>query len=264
MSDLSNEINERMRTLEQIIREKRKTVAMAPKGIVNIAHTDKRVQYYYKDDSKDSKRKYLKKSDVALIRELCQKDYDERVLESAEKEYARLKTLQNIYQKGACEDIYEKLHMDRKLFVTPIVVPEDEFILNWIQKDYEGKGFAPDYPEYYTDNGERVRSKSEILIANALKKYGVPYRYEAPLYLNGVGIIHPDFTVLNVRERKEYYWEHLGKMDDSEYAEQAIQRIDIYGKNNIFSGDKLILSYETYKCPINSKNIDKMINQYLK
>ena len=199
-----------------------------------------------------------------MIRELCQKDYDERVLAAAEKEYTRLKMLQNIYKKGNCEEIYEKLHIDRKMYITPIVLPQDEFVLNWMKQDYTRKGFSDDYPEYYTDNGERVRSKSEILIANALKKYGVPYRYEAPLYLEGLGIIHPDFTVLNARERKEYYWEHLGKMDDSEYVEQALHRIDVYQKNNMFLGDKLILSYETYKYPINSKNIDKLINHYFR
>ena len=264
MNNLSREIRERMHALEQIIQEKRKTVEVAPKGIINIAHSDKRVQYYYKDDSKDVKRKYLKKTEESLIRELCQKDYDERVLVSAEKEYTRLKMLQKIYQKGTCEDIYEKIHRDRKNYITPIVLPNDEFVLDWIQQEYIRKGFSDDYPEYYTDNGERVRSKSEILIANALKKYGVPYRYEAPLYLEGLGIIHPDFTVLNIRERKEYYWEHLGKMDDSEYVEQALHRINVYQKNNLFPGDKLILSYETYKHPINSKNIDKMINQYFR
>ena len=43
---------------------------------------------------------------------------------------------------------------------------------------------------------------------NDLKeKHNVPYHYEAPLYLKGRGIIHPDFTVLNIRTRQEYYWE---------------------------------------------------------
>jgi len=71
-------------------------------------------------------------------------------------------------------------------------------------------------PELYTAKGERVRSKSEIIIADSLMRAGVPYRYEFPIILNGYGKIYPDFTVLNVGLRKELYWEHLGMMDDSE------------------------------------------------
>lgn len=264
MNHLSEKINQRIKVLESIIKEKRIEVANAPYGCINFARSGNRLQYYYKNDSKDEKRKYLKKADEPIVKALCQKDYDKRVLERAEKEYCRLKMLQKIYQVGVFEDVYEKLNADRKSFVTPIVLSEEEFISQWLRQDYPRKGFAPNAPEYYSDNGERVRSKSEILIANALKKHGVPYRYEAPLYLNGLGIIHPDFTVLNVTERKEYYWEHMGKMDDPQYIEQALQRIDAYEKNNIFPGVKLILSHETLMHPIDSRNIEKMIVQYLK
>lgn len=86
---------------------------------------------------------------------------------------------------------------------------------------------------------------------------------KAPLHLNGYGTIHPDFTVLNVKERKEYYWEHMGKMDEPEYIEKALQRINAYEKNDIFPGNRLILSHETLKYPINSRNIEKLIFQYL-
>lgn len=67
-----------------------------------------------------------------------------------------------------------------------------------------------------------------MIIADLLNKEGIPYRYEYPIQLNGVGWIYPDFTVLNVRLRKEYYWEHLGMMDDYSYAEKALQKISSY------------------------------------
>jgi len=92
----------------------------------------------------------------------------------------------------------------------------------------------------------------------------VPYRYEEPLYLESYGIVHPDFTVLNVRTRKEIYWEHLGKMDDMEYAKDALERILIYEKNGIFPGDKLVISHETMENPINSRLIDAIIFKYFK
>ena len=100
---------------------------------------------------------------------------------------------------------------------------------------------------------------------NDLKeKHNVPYHYEAPLNLKGRGIIHPDFTVLNIRTRQEYYWEHMGKMDDEEYIQDALRRINAYERNNIFPGKRLILSHETRLYPLNTHNIEQMILQYLK
>lgn len=87
-----------------------------------------------------------------------------------------------------------------------------------------------------------------------------PYRYECPLQLK----VYPDFTVLNVKERKEIYWEHLGMMDDLDYVENALRKITLYEKNGIFTGDSLILTYETKKNPINQKVVRGMIQRYLK
>ena len=72
----------------------------------------------------------------------------------------------------------------------------------------------PDMCMFYTSKGERVRSKSEVIIADVLNREGVPYRYEYPIYIKGIGKIYPDFTVLNIGIRKEMIWDHFGMMDD--------------------------------------------------
>ena len=79
-----------------------------------------------------------------------------------------------------------------------------------------------------------------------------------------LGTVYPDFTVLNVKRRKELYWEHLGMMDDPEYVEKAMQKIAMYEENGIFPGESLILTYETRMNPISPKIVNLMISQYLK
>ena len=111
--------------------------------------------------------------------------------------------------------------------------------------------------------GERVRSKSEVIIADMLSKEGIPYRYEYPLYIKGFGKIYPDFTVLNIKKREELLWEHFGMMDDAEYAEAAIRKIATYEQNGIYPGEKLILTYETRKNPINQRVINGLIEHFL-
>jgi len=111
--------------------------------------------------------------------------------------------------------------------------------------------------------GEQVRSKSEVIIADALNRMKIPYRYEYPLYLQKTGTIYPDFTVLNVKLRKEMYWEHLGMLDDSMYAENVVQKLTSYEQNEIFPGEKLILTFETKQQPLNQKLIMQLILRYL-
>lgn len=264
MNQIIEKIDKRIWDLQQIIQTKENALKSAPEGLINITQSGKRVEYYHKFHSTDTVKKYIKSSQKQLVSDLCQKDYDEKVLVAAKSEWNMLQRLRKHYQKGIFEDIYESLSDCRKKLVIPIRLSDSEFVSNWENVNYVKKEFREDAPEYYTDRGERVRSKSEILIANALYKHKIPYRYEYPLALRGVGTIHPDFTVLNIRLRKEYLWEHLGMMGDAEYSEKAIQRIHTYEKNGLFPGEKVILSYETLKHPLSTQHIEKIIMHYLK
>ncbi len=264
MSLVLDNIKDRITKLNKIIEEKENAFENAPEGIVNIAKTANRTQFYYKRNPSDKKRRYLRNDEMELVWKLCQKDYDKQVLETAKKELKCLEYLAKKYPFQTCEEIFEKLNEERKKYVIPIQYPEDIFVSKWESEQYMGKCFVEGTPEYYTQKGERVRSKSEILIANALYMHGVPYKFERPLYLKGYGTVHPDFTILNIGLRKEIYWEHLGKMDDPEYVEDNLRRIEAYEKNDFFLGDKLILTYETAKRPLNSRTIERMISKYLK
>ena len=161
-----------------------------------------------------------------------------------------------------CEDIFPKLSDERKQHVHPVEWSGEEYVRQWLKAEYKRKGFRENAPEYYTDAGERVRSKSEVLIAHSLIKHGVPYRYECPLLLKGYGYVYPDFTVLNVRTRKELYFEHLGMMDDADYSRKALQKITLYEKNGIFLGDKLVLTHETSENPLDIRLLDRIIEHY--
>ena len=78
--------------------------------------------------------------------------------------------------------------------------------------------------EILTEKGESVKSKSEKIIADKLNMMNIPYCYEVPLYLKGYGYVKPDFKVLNVATRKEYYWEHYGMMDNKDYIIKALKK----------------------------------------
>ena len=97
----------------------------------------------------------------------------------------------------------------RKQLISPQLKPDDLFVNHWLSEKYYGKGFADTEPEFYTDKGERVRSKSEILIANELNRAGIPYKYEKPIYIMGIGNVYIDFTLLIEETREIKYLENF-------------------------------------------------------
>ena len=257
-------LKKRQEQLLKLKREKEKALMNAPEGMLRVCRHGNRVQYYLRNDPKDFSGVYIRGKDISLAQKLAQKDYDKKILNTVEKELNAIDKYFMGYPEINAEQVYGILHQDRKKLVNPIQLPEDEFVEKWRSVKYEGKGFKEGVPEIYTAREERVRSKSELIIADMLNKENIPYRYEFPIHLESIGDVYPDFTVLNVRLRKEIYWEHMGMMDDSKYVEKALQKIAWYEQAGIFPGESLILTYETKLSPINPKIVNLMIQKYLK
>ena len=75
-------------------------------------------------------------------------------------------------------------------------------------------------------SGDMLRSKSEVIIANLLHERDLPFSYEVPLYAGDGTIRLPDFTI-QVRG-KTYFWEHLGLLDQTQYATEWARKRDWY------------------------------------
>ena len=264
MEEIKNLLEAREKQLLQLKKEKEKALKSAPEGSLRICRHGDRTQYYHREDPKDCNGVYIREKEIALAQKLAQKDYDKKVLSSIEKELNAINKYFSCYPDVGAEQVYDKLHSERKKLILQIMESDEEYVSNWEAVEYRGKEFYEDTPEFYTAKGERVRSKSEVIIADVLHREGVPYRYEYPIYISGVGDIYPDFTVLNIRTRKEILWEHFGMMDDPEYVEKAVQKIMTYEQNEILQGENLILTYETRKIPLNQKTIMRKLWQYLK
>ncbi len=255
-------MEKRVSELETIIRRKERLLQKAPSGTVRICVNGKRVQYYHRPHSSETNGSYIRKRDRSLAEALAQKDYDSQVLHCAKREREILQNWLRQNYPATPLELYEDYSPYRKALIVPDEISDEEFAARWQQQAYGRKEFREDAPEYYTDRGEQVRSKSEVLIANALAKMGVPYHYEKPLELTGLGTIHPDFTVLHKTKRTTLYLEHLGMMDDPEYCHMALERLTCYEKNGIYPVKQLILFHETMRHPLNMKLVHSMIQAY--
>lgn len=69
---------------------------------------------------------------------------------------------------------------------------------------YEQKEFAENAPFIWTEKGERVRSKSEKILADYFYHKKILYQYERPLYLKGFGTVHPILRSCRERQEKKF------------------------------------------------------------
>lgn len=218
-------------------------------------------QYYWVHDKGNSSGTYIKKADTDVARALAQKDYHNKMRKAAEYEIRKWEALLQMFdgEHVMIEDVYKSLPLARQNLVNPICTSDEEYARQWKNVTYTHKPFEEDDPEYYTALGERVRSKSEILIANQMLKAGIPYHYEKPLKLKDGRIIHPDFTVLHKRKRKTMYLEHFGKMGDPDYVRKNLRRIKWYTESGICPGDQLFITGEMEDMPLNTRNLEKLL-----
>ena len=260
-------LTENLENLLKAIEKKMSTLncrlAKAPDGSLNIIKQWNHYQYYHRKNAQETKGKYLLKKELPKAAALAQKDYDTRLLKILTSQQKAIKRFLKDYDPDALIHLYENLTAPRKALVKPEFITDEEYVKQWLSQPYKKMGFKADDPEFYTTGGVRVRSKSEVIIAEALERHNIPYRYEYPVYQDGVLMAAPDFNCLNVRLRKDYYWEHLGMLDDEAYADNNVRKLNKYTLNPDFDESRLILTTETKKHPLNTKVIEEKIRRYL-
>jgi hypothetical protein len=262
MKGLRNLLLEEQFRLENIIKETKTRLGQAPEGRLRLLKSHNQVQYYCCTEENKSGN-YIPKEKIYLAKGLAQKSYDEKVLQLANVRLAQIKKLTRDYTDDELEKIYLKEHIERKKLIKPVELTWEQQLEAWMSREYKGKGFQEGSPVILTEKGERVRSKSEKIMADYFFCHGIPYKYECPLYLKGMGTIYPDFTFLSSKSREEVYWEHSGRVDDPGYARKMVRKINAYENNGIFVGERLILTYETEQTVLNTGKIKQFIDRYL-
>lgn len=57
--------------------------------------------------------------------------------------------------------------------------------------------------------------------------------------------IYPDFTIMNIHTGKINYWEHAGRMDVPNYANEFVKKTNIYMANDLLPGRDVFFTYES-------------------
>ena len=262
MKTMERILREELKQIDKIVDSAEKRLKNAPEGCLRILKKRGGAEYYYKGtDTNNRNGRYLKKKEVELAKRLAQRDYDKQIVKAGQERGKAINDFLKKYEKANLKDIYAKTSLERRELIQPFVLSDEEYIKRWKMIEYRGKPFENNEKEIFTENGERVRSKSEKIIADKLYALGIPYRYEYPIVLENSIKLYPDFTILRMPQRQEVYLEHFGMMDDVGYVEMAMHKLSTYEKNGIYLGVNLFLTYETGKNPLNTRAINELLQE---
>lgn len=269
---LTKELDE----LKLITEESIRRLSASPSGLLRVAQKQGKYEYYLKeDDYACSNGRYLRKDEKDIAIAVAQRDYDMQVVKKAEERIKEIERFLDKYENTSLKEIYTKMSLGRRdlinAYLDTRIVSDDEFVKRWLAVEYESKMFSDDDGNdqvidqaIITERGERVRSKSEKIIADKLYMLGIPYRYECPVLLEsyrGYIKVYPDFTILRMSDRQEVYFEHFGLMDDVDYVNAVMRKLDTYERNGIYLGVNLFFTYETSKRQLNTVALDRLLRE---
>lgn len=178
------------------------------------------------------------------IHMLARRKYISAMIKTLESNYKCLKKLSKEIRANNNNDVnsllneYTSLNLD----MTKILLSPHQ--QQWLAQPYERNPAYPEQLKFTTDNGVLMRTKSELIIANRLEHYGIPYLPEMPIWFNyDFRPKYPDFTILK-QNGETIIWEHMGLMDKEDYFIKNSRKILEYRANGYSQNTNLIITFE--------------------
>ncbi len=252
---------EELETIQKATKKEYAKLKNIPEGHIHMSVSNGHYQYYYSEGK--GKRKYIKKKEINLARKIEQRDYYKDFLDKIDALKEKLTLFLDSYDIDELTNVYTRKSEAKKRIITPAIELDEDFIARWRADHPACQNTFDIASPFITNRGERVRSKSEKIIADTLDRYGIPYQYEPLLELKGYHTVYPDFIVLNVRTRRTYYWEHLGIISDLEYAIKNFSKLEEYEDSGYILGRDLIITTESDKKQLNVSLVEEKIKTFL-
>jgi hypothetical protein len=133
----------------------------------------------------------------------------------------------------------------------------------------KGSVFLQEGLIHRTSKGLAVRSKSELIIAEALTNGGIEFEYEKPLSLGG-STRYPDFTIDDEISGKTVFWEHLGMLEREDYRRGWDKKLLWYRSQGVLPADEgvgpkgmLVTTKESSSTGFDSSTVQNVIRKYL-
>ena len=259
MTYLYDRINETLKIYKDLLKYYNFEIKHSPDGSLTHEKSGARIQFFnYRNNNGKITRMGINRNPM-LIKALARKEFDKRAVEILSY---NIELLEDSIKKQIPFDTGEILKSMKKAYS---FLPEEYFFdcdrlivstgLNdeklekvkqheeWWKKPYEEYWGYPENKTKRTSRGQKVRSISELLIAETLYKYSIPFHYEEIIEVGGKRFA-PDFTFEGF-DYKNFYLDYFGMMDDPKYAKRNFLKLDDYYDIGLVPGGNLIVAFDT-------------------
>ena len=146
----------------------------------------------------------------------------------------------------------------------PKAFPASQTAADWKRKmETEKAKHEPYRPEdliHTAQDGTKMRSHSEVIIANYLLSLGITFVYELPLIHHGKKI-WPDFTILSPVDNKTVIIiEHQGAMDSESYQGKFIKTVLFYLGTKLVPNKDVFFTFNHLDRNLDLRQIDYILH----
>jgi len=248
--DFIKTLKKDMEIEELLLTQYEAALAKYPEGRLN-GKRIKGKQYYYQV-KEDGTQKYIPKENKKFVIALRTKGI-------LKKAIATLKT--NLKWQGKLLQHYTTYDLSSIEERLPDVYSESR-LQQWADRWYYKNPYYEEYKTLQTSFGLMVQSKTEMLIAELLRAFGIPFHYDEEIIVRDAfgypRTYYIDFVIMTPSGKK-IYWEHMGKFYEEGYREHNMEKIGLYYDNGIILGDNLIITMEAKQSELSAKKIVEII-----
>ena len=194
-----------------------------------------------------------------LIAGLARKRYLQISTAALQENIALLEKFMKRHKTLTPDEILQRLPAAYKSLPETIFFPERKSDAAWGNEVFQQSTHKAEERRHTTASGLKVRSKSEVIIADRLDFYRIPFRYEALLYIENE-TFSPDFTI---QAGKRFYWQHCGMVSDSRYMKEHKWKLSLYERAGIVPWKNLIVTYDDEYGNIDARIIEAEIKNKL-
>lgn len=270
-SHIKNEINHLESIRSKQLLELEELSSLRSKVLIASKRGD---YHFYYERGEDKSRRYLGSENSKLINKIKRAHFLDASLKTLDSNLAVLETALKRYQPYSEEHISQKLPIAYRLKEYKeshgnAKLPYDG--IKWLKSVNEKKQeICSKYPDSHSDglrvqraNGEWMRSKSEVMIADLLDFHGIPFIYELPHYCNGKWI-RTDFTILSRKDfQSEILLEHLGLINMSNYRSSIGEKIADYMSAGYNPNINLFFTFDNLDQSYSLLPLQNIINNWL-
>ena len=218
------ELLQRKQFLEKTQSKLEARLAKAPDGRLATSRQSRYSYASFYHVSKDGNRVYLDQSQKETIAALAQKEYDRKALKVVKEELMRLKMVLPYVKMQKLEDVYDRCLSEKRSFITPIVLSDEEFRQRWLSQAYVKKQPLENDHPFPTEKGDIVCSKTEAQEADYMFYHSYDYLYEKRLQL-------------------------LDRGRPEGYQHSMFDKIRLYEENGYVIGQNFLFTFETAEHP---------------